>query len=224
MSVGNNAFYVKDCAIASLATGCKAQTLGEFRDALKVIPADSIYYHFWRQSIETSLVPGSFYNDFSLWAHYKLHDDVLAERLALLDPSEYEDLEKLRSDVLDVVENRLDEEEGLTIDYRAEAFHFIQSKIVVFNTAYKMEEPKDLVKTIPMLSRSSIFYHFIDARRRGVVGSDDFSVWLLSCPGNFGLLIDQLKQIDPYFITLADLQQRVSYVVSEYFINEKAPE
>lgn len=221
--MGNNAFYVKDCALASIATGSKAQTLGEFRDVIKIIPAESLYYHFWRQSIETSLVQGSFYNDFSLWAHYKLHDDVLAERLALLDPSEYEDLEKLRSDVLSVFENRLDEQEGSLIDYKAEAFHFIQSKIVVFNTSYKMEEPKDLVKTIPVLSRSSIFYHFIDARRRGVIGSDDFSVWLLSCSGNFEPLIEQLKQIDPYFITLADLQQRLSCVVNEFFINQKAP-
>lgn len=222
--MGNNVFYVKDCALASIATGSKAQTLAEFRDVIKIIPAESIYYHFWRQSIETSLVPGSFYNDFSLWAHYKLHDDVLAERLALLDPSEYEDLEKLREDVLEVIENRLDEQEGSVIDYRAEAFHFIRSKIVVFNTSHKMEEPKDLVKTIPLLSRSSIFYHFIDARRRGVIGSDDFSVWLLSFHGDFDPLVGQLKQIDPYFITLADLQQRLSNVVSEHFLNQKAPE
>lgn len=218
--MGMNAFYVKDCALASIATGCKAQTLGEFRDVLKIIPAESIYYHFWRQSIETSVVAGSFYNDFSLWAHYKLHDDVLAERLALLDPSEYEDLEKLRLDILHIIENRIEEEEGTVIYYRAEAFHFIRSKIVVFNTTYKMEEPKDLVKTIPAISRTSIFYHFIDARRRGVVGLDDFSTWLLSCPGKFDSLVDKLKQIDPYFIPLADLQQRLSNITCEYFLNE----
>ncbi len=213
-------FHVKDCAIAAIATGSKAQNLGEFRDRIKTIPAESIYYHFWQQSIETTLVSGSFYNDFSHWAHYHLHDDVLAERLALLDPSEYVDLEKLRADLIDIIENRLDEQDGLTLSLHTDAFHFIQSKIVVFNTPYKMEHPKELVKTIPVISHSSIFYHFIDARRRGTMTLDDFSSWLQCYQNQFNPLIERFKQIDPYFISLDGLQQKLSLVVTEYFLDK----
>lgn len=210
-------FHVKDCALAAIATGSRAQSLGEFRDRIKTIPAESIYYHFWRQSIETSLVPGSFYNDFSHWAHYQLHDDILAERIALIDPSEYVDLEKLRSDILDIIENRLDERDGAALCSYADSFHFIRSKIVVFNTPYKIEHPKDLAKTIPIVSRSSIFYHFIDARRREIVALDDFSSWLHGYHEEFAPLIQKLKQIDPYFIPLAELQQKISSTIIEYF-------
>lgn len=214
-------FLVKDCALAAIATGSRAQNLGEFRDRIKTIPAESIYYHFWRQSIETSLVPGSFYNDFSHWAHYQLHDDILAERIALIDPSEYEDLEKLRSDIIDVIENRLDEQDSTTLFSNADPFHFIRSKIVVFNTPYKMDHPKDLVKIIPIISRSSIFYHFIDARRREIISLDDFSSWLYSYHEEFAPLIERLKQIDPYFIPLANLQQKLSSTITEYFLDDK---
>lgn len=215
-----NLFYVKDCALAALATGNKAQTLAEFRDQLRNIPTESIYYHFWRQSIETSLVPGSFYNDFSHWAHYHLHDDVLAERLALIDPSGYQDMNKLREDIIEVIENRIDEQDGTNSFWHAEAFHFIESKIVVFNTAYKMEDPKDLVKVIPNLSPSSIFYHFIDARRRDPINTDDFSTWLETFKGQHEPLVQQFRAIDPYFITLAELQQRLIHIVTSYFIDK----
>lgn len=210
-------FLVKDCALASIATGIKAQTLGEFRDQLKTIPAQSIYYHFWRQTLETTLAPGSFYNDFSHWAHYHLHDDILAERLALIDPSEYTDMEKLRSDVIEIFENRIDEQDILFCFY-AEPFHFVQSKIVVFNTSLKMEQPKDLVKTIPKMSHSSIFYHFIDSRRRDQVALDDFSSWLHEWGPDFHPLVEHFEGIDPYFIPLVDLQEKLISIVTNFFL------
>lgn len=216
----NSPFYIKDCALAAIAIGSKAKTLGEFRDRLITIPAESIYYHFWRQSIETSLVPGSFYNDFSNWAHYDLHDDILAERLALIDPTEYEDLERLRAAVIDVVENRLDEQDAVPFYLHGEAFHFIKSKIVVFNTQYKMEHPRDLVKTIPFISHSSLFYHFIDARSREIQGLDDFSTWLHSYHEEFLPLLEKLKLIDPYFIPLASLKRKLQATVTEYFVKD----
>lgn len=214
-------FYVKDCALAAMAVGSKAQTLAELRDRMKAISAESIYYHFWRQSIEASLAIGSFHNDFSNWAHDQLHDDVLAERLALMDPSEYRNVEDLRSDILEVIENRLDEQSSTGFYAQAHAaFHFIQSKIIVFNTPYKMESPKELVKTLPILSPSSIFYHFIDARRRNVVGQDDFSIWLSSYQNRYLPLITCLKSVDPYFIPLIQLQQKLSSILTGYFSKE----
>lgn len=218
---GSKAFYVKDCALAAMATGIKAQTLGEFHDRLKMISAESIYYHFWRQSIEASLVPGSFHNDFSRWAHAHLHDDVLAERLALIDPSEYVDLDKLRFAMMEVLENRIDEVEVQILNPSVDAFYFIQSKIVVFSTPYVMQHPKELVKVVPEMSRSTIFYHFIDARRRNTTAVDDFSTWLKVYDHNqFSALLESLKQIDPYFIPLEHLQQKIIVAVTEYFLNE----
>ena len=39
-----SSFLVRDCAFISIATGYTARNLVEFRDLLKMIPAESIYH------------------------------------------------------------------------------------------------------------------------------------------------------------------------------------
>ena len=48
----NIPFAVKDCALITMATGIKVQTLREFASALKDIPLGSIYHHFWGRLLQ----------------------------------------------------------------------------------------------------------------------------------------------------------------------------
>nr|MBA3284226.1 hypothetical protein [Nitrosopumilus sp.] len=170
-----------------------------------------------------SLTQRAFFNDFSNWAHYHLYDDNLAECLALIDPSDYEDLEIMRLDMLDIVEDRIDENSRSSWLFAAEPFHFVKSNIVIFDSPYIMHQPRDLVKILPAISRSSIFYHFVDARRRESTRLDDFSKWIINFNHNhnFHELVERFKNIDPYFISMENLQVRLSMEVTEYFINKK---
>lgn len=215
-------FELKDCVLAPIATGIKAQNASEFRDKLAMIHSGCIFFHFWGGRLRSSIESLEFSNDFAHWAHRCLHDNVLAERLEILDPSEYPDIEKLRLEIIEIVDSRLDEIEYIPWARRENQFHFIRSKIVVFDTRFKMQQPGELIKILPLLSKSSIFYHFIDARRRTSTGEDDFSAWLRAFSTNYEGLIFQLKKIDPFFISLAEIQNRLVSVVTEYFLGASA--
>ncbi len=52
-------------------------------------------------------------NDFAEWVHHALQDNVLAERLSVIDPDPFVNLESLRQEVLEVIEQRLDEIETI---------------------------------------------------------------------------------------------------------------
>ncbi len=214
-------FYVKDCALAPIATGIQAQNLNEFRDRIAIIHPGCIFFHFWGSRLRTSIESVEFNNDFSFWSHNFLHDDTLAERLEILDPTEYQDIEKLRHEILEIIDNRLDELEYIPWARREHKFHFIRSRIVVFNTPYKIEQPSELIKILPLMSRSSIFYHFIDARRRTPNGEDDFTSWLKVLPQNYDNLIFQLKKVDPFFISLSALQHKLTDIFSEFFLGKQ---
>lgn len=203
-------FAIRDCVLIAIATGTKALTLKELRDGLAEIHPGSIYYHFWGGLLHPRFEEQEFNNDFAAWVRHGLHDAELAERLAVIDPNEFDQLEDLRRELIEIIEQRLDESERLQWLLAIRPFEFIQSQIVVFDTRTMLGEPEALVDVLPRVSTGTIFYHFIDARRRSPVQLDDFSAWLGSFGDQYADLIHELAGIDPYFGTLVELRQRLA--------------
>jgi hypothetical protein len=216
-SVVQNPFAVKDCALLAVATGRRAQNLRELRDILITIHPASIYHHFWGGLLRPSFDDPQFNNDFAAWCHYALHDDILAERLAVTDPTDYEDLEALRHSLLEVIEERLDEIERPQWARIDQQFNFLRSQIVVFDTHRSLANPEHFVHAINRMSVSSVFYHFVDARRRDPVGMDDFRTWLAGFGDIYAELSANLASVDPYFINLDELRQQLVLVFENYF-------
>lgn len=220
MSESNNSllpFAIKDCALVAIATGKKAQNLRELRDRLQTIAPGSIYYHFWARLLRPRFDNPQFINDFATWSHYSLHDEILAERLAIIDPTEFDNLERLRQELIEIVEQRLDEVEWPRWATADRQFHFIRSQIVVFDTELTVEKPEDLADIVPRLSLGSIYYHFIDARRRTEGGKDDFHAWLTAFDHTYGDLCRRLESVDPYFVSLSELRHHLAEMLRTHF-------
>jgi hypothetical protein len=205
-------FAVTDCAMLSIATGVVAQNLRELRDRLRTVHPSSIYYHFWGAHLRPGFEEPEFNNDFANWADEGLHDRSLAERLSVIDPPTIGDLESLREELLDVIEERLYESELVPWAKPEEAFHFIRSIIVVFDTGIRIDNPDALAGILPQMSNSSLYYHFIDARRREPEGIDDFRAWLAGFGDQYGGLSEQIADIDPAFITIGDLRRQLTAI------------
>jgi hypothetical protein len=211
-------FVVRDCALSAIATGQKAQNLKELRYNLLSVDPACVYYHFWGGLLRPRFDDPEFNNDFASWVKHSLHDTVLAERLGVIDPTDFADLEALREELIGVIEERLDESEVVTWAKADDQFHFIRSKIVVFRTGLVIKRPADLAEVLPHLSVSSVFYHAIDARRRNDDGRDDFYHWL--CGGvdrRFDDLGDMLAGVEPFFRPLSDLRATLSRLFRTYF-------
>lgn len=201
---------LKDCALIAIATGKKAITLKELRDGLLSITPASIYYHFWGGLLQPRFEEREYNNDFAAWVRHGLHEGVLAERLAVVDPNEFSDLERLRQELVELIEERLEESELVGWVRGTQQFEFIHSQIVVFDTHQRLEQPQQLAELMPYLSTSSIFYHFIDARRRFSEGGEDFSLWLQGFGEDYQSLCQALAAIDPYFGSLAELRHQLA--------------
>jgi hypothetical protein len=213
-------FEIKDCALIALATGKKVQNLHEMSDVLSFITPDSIYYHFWGGLLRPRFDDPEYHNDFAIWAAHSLHDKVLAERLALVDPTEFHTLDDLRHELIDLIEERLDEVEYPIWAKRDDQFEFISSQIVIFNTKKIVSQPRDFIEVIPNLSVGSIFFHFIDARRRLDNSVDDFQNWFSNFGDEHKELCRRIAEIDPYFVSLTKLRQQLTQVFNDYFQKE----
>lgn len=214
---GAKPFSIKDCALVALATGKRARLLQEFRRELFDIEATSIYHHFWGGLLQPRFEEREYNNDFAAWVRHGVHDTVLAERLAMLDPIRFPDLEALRHEIIEVIDARLDEADELFWIRATQQFEFIRSQIVVFDTEKRLHRPSELAPAIAAMSTSSVFYHFIDARRRTSNRHDDFSDWLAGWGEEFATLRDTLMSIDPYFGSLSELRDELARLVTAHF-------
>lgn len=210
-------FCVKSCAMAAMATGEHVGSLLGLRDKLVTIPADCIYYHFWGGRLFPQFTHPEYHNDFAIWVHANLHDESLAEQLSLIDPTQYSCLEELRTDLMEVVEQRLDEYTMLPLAKKDELFHFIRSSLIVFDTPYVFDSPRDMALKLKTVSPSSIYFHFIDARTRTPERIDDFSTFLGTFGDEYAVLIDMLKAIDPYFLSLSSLRNELISAMNRFF-------
>lgn len=215
-------FWIKDCALAILATGRRAQTLRELRDNIRDIHPGSIYHHFWGALLRPQFSDREYNNDFASWCYHSLHDNVAAERLAMIDPADYSDMEALRQELIEVIDERIDETEVVAVAKPDQQFHFARSVIVVFDTHKRLSHPRQLVEVMPQMSAGSIFYHFIDARRREPIGVDDFRAWLMGIGPEYQLLCDTVAEIDPYFESLYTLRDRLTEVFAHFLGNDSA--
>jgi hypothetical protein len=217
-------FVVKDCALTTIGLGVRAQNLKEFRDALNTVPSQSIYHHFWERLLRPQFDEPEYNNDFASWIYHALHDKALAERLAIIDPSEFHDLEALRNELVEVVDQRLDETEVIPWARQDQQFHFLRSSIVIFDTCIRMSDPAELVPVMPRLSTGSIFYHFIDARTRTDDHVDDFSAWLRGCGPEYEPLVHEIVSFDPYFSSLERIRDQLAEILTRYTTGVTAPE
>lgn len=200
-------FEVKDCALITRMSGVdSALNLRELRGRLRVCPAESIFHHFCEMQIRPTFDDPEFRNDFSVWASRDLRDRVLAERLGILDPYTFDDMEQLRARAIDIIEERLSEVEMIPWVPRGRDFRFMRAATIVFETGITLATLQDFLDVAPRLTPTSVYYHFIEARRRRDGRIDDFSHYLQHLPARPRELLDDLAAIDFYFMSLGELK------------------
>lgn len=198
-------FEIKDCTLLTRMSGlAPACNLRELRDRMALCSLNVIYHHF----CETLLVPSFNYpdyrNDLAVWARHHLRDEVLGERLGIIDPYGFASLEELRTVIIDILDERISERDMVPWAPPGHDFHFMEATTVVFDTGRSIEHPEKLPAAIPDMTGSSIFFHFFEARRRPPLGLDDFSAWLQSFEGDWSRYSKALADIDFPFYTLAE--------------------
>jgi hypothetical protein len=171
-------FEFRDCALITLSVGRSAQNLRELRDRLAEAPAESIWHHFHETLMRPVFDDPEFPNDFASWARRALHDDVLAERLGVIDPVEFDDIEQLRQHLIDVVEDRMFEVPYMVQAAPSHVLSFLRSQTVVLTTDLRAATPREMGERIPALPLGSLFVHVIEARRWNADHVDDFTNWL----------------------------------------------
>jgi len=205
-------FYFNTSAHLLRITEYAANTLSELLDALRQCPEDSVFQHTFRTLQEHHFLREGFSNDFAHWALASCNEPKLAEALASVDVREFTSVAELRQRLVEVMENALRDDPRAGGKIGEERFYFCASDIVVIPTTFKAQTIYEFAEGLRRVSLHSIHHHFIEARLRLKLMSNDFSQWLHE---DMGLTetARALNRVDIYTATLEDVRRQIVRVV-----------
>ena len=210
-------FYFNTSAHLMRITRQKSTTLSEFLDALRECPEASIFQHSFRTLQEHHFIREGFSNDFAHWALSACNEPGLAERLASVDVREFTSVTELRERFIQIVQNFLQSAPNAGSRIARETFYFCAADTVVIPTSFVARTLHEFAEGLRGVSVHSVHHHFIEARLRLKLMSNDFSQWLYEDLG-LAEAARQLNRIDIYTVTLDDVRERIIRIVERALI------
>ncbi|PYX81388.1 MAG: hypothetical protein DMG66_01740 [Acidobacteria bacterium] len=205
-------FYFNSAAHIIRIGRDRATTLGEFGEILKRCADEAIFQHTFQTLEEHHYVQEGFTNDFAQWSFSACNEVGLAERLASVDVREFTSIKALREKINATVDDYLKKNPQARDRVAFEPFYFCASDTVVVPTPFVARNLGEFADGLQRVSLHSIHFHFIEARVRLKLNSNDFSLWLEE-EMDLGSLADRLNRIDIYTSTLQDVRRKILKIV-----------
>jgi uncharacterized protein DUF5752 len=201
-------FQFIGCVELRQALDHRARDERELLDRLEEVPAGSVFYHTHGYFLRHRPITTAYGNDFAAWAAVQVRDQVLAERLAVINPFEMGSLEALREELLSVIHDHLLHLSSVPRVELGEVFHFQQSHIVEVPLGPQASTLAEFRAGLAEVDASAIYFHMVEARTRLGRRSGDFAEWIrteLALPA----LAERIERIDAYMTSLERVRARV---------------
>jgi hypothetical protein len=186
----------------------KATNLQELLEAIRTCPDTSIFQHTFQTLEEHHYIREGFSNDFAHWAFSACNEVGLAERLSSIDVREFTSISTLRERLVHLIDDYLQKNQRAATRTAMEPFYLMAADLVVIPTPYVARNLEEFADGMRKVSIHSIYYHFIDARLRIKLNTNDFSVWL-DKELEMRQAADRLNHIDIYTSTLEGVRRSI---------------
>lgn len=190
----------------------QARNLEQLLSALRSCSEASIFHHTFQTLEEHHFIREGLTNDFAQWVYGDLNEPELAEQLGGIDVRGFTSVAALREQLVATVESYLQQNALARERPASKPFYFCSSQTVVTPTPFVAHNLEEFIDTLQKVSIHTIHHHFIDARLRLKLASNDFSVWL---ERELGLkrAAALLNRIDIYTSTLNDVRRQILRVL-----------
>jgi Family of unknown function (DUF5752) len=205
-------FYFNSAAHLLRISREKAMNLQELLEAVRNCNDSCIFQHTFQTLEEHHFIREGFSNDFSHWAFSACNEVELAERLAAIDVREFTSIAALRERVVNIMEDYLQRNPRAATRAAMEPFYLMDSEAVVVPTPYVARNLEEFADGLRKVSIHGIYYHFIDARLRLKLNTNDFSIWLEQ-ELDMGPAADRLNRIDIYTSTLEGVRRNILRII-----------
>ncbi len=139
-----------------------------------------------------------------------LGEQALGEKLASVDPLEYDSLGALRDALIDVIDRHLESHPMASMKFvtEGEELFFVKAVHVILPTSHTARNLEEFASALERVSIHSLYYHLFDTRLRLGRKTNDFSLWVSR---ELGLteLADDFSRMDLYSQTLEGIREKM---------------
>ncbi len=219
MREATNPFVFIGCVELRQLLGRRAMDERELMDRLEDLPGGSVFYHTHGYFLRHRPMSIAYGNDFARWAAVEVRDQVLAERLAVVDPFAFATLDDLREELVSVIDDHLGHTTSVPRVEFGEPFYFQQSFLVQVPLVPGVMTLAAFRDGLAEVDASAIYFHMVEARARLGRRSGDFAEWLgtsLAMPE----LAARVERVDTYMTSLERVRARVLSLVDQVLEDE----
>jgi hypothetical protein len=192
--------------------GRKARDEQELLELLEEVPIDCIYHHTAVRFLRFEVVDAMFPNDFAMWAAREVRDQVLGERLGIIDPFDFPNLEALRQELVTTLDDHLSRINVVPRVIHGEPFHFMRSRLIEIPSGHEARDIPSFEHALAGVDVSSIYYHTVEARLRKGVVEGDFAKWLADQPGGAAVAA-KVARLSPFSSSLEAMRNQLLNLV-----------
>ena len=213
--ISDSTFAFIGCSEVQESLGQQAEDEKELAELVEEVPLDSIHFHTHSYFLRHRFIELAYPNDFSQWVVMQVGDHVLGERLAVVDPFDYPNLEDLREEIISIIDDHLSRMSTIPRVVFGEPFHFKRSRILEVPIGLEARSLGEFRQVVSEVDVSAIYFHMFEAHFRLGREESDFSAWIRS-----GLdlheLADRIRSINPYLGSLERLRSSLITVCDEF--------
>jgi Family of unknown function (DUF5752) len=217
--IAKDPFFFTGCWELKEMVGRSARDEQQLLEAIEEIPLDSLSYHTHSFFLRHAYIAGPYPNDFATWAAIQVRDRVLGEKLGILDPYDFENLEALRAEIVNIVDEHLSQLQIIPRVIYGEPFYFMQSRIIEVPTGLEARTLMEFRKILATVDISAVYYHNFEAMLRLGRRMGDFALWIeeqLHLPE----LAQKISRLDFYMTSLESIRHRIIKLCDEVLKKE----
>lgn len=213
--ISDSTFTFIGCSEVQEILGQQAEDEKELAELVEEIPLDSIHFHTHSYFLRHRFIERAYPNDFAQWVVTQVGDHVLGERLAVVDPFDYPNLEDLREEIISIIDDHLSRMSIIPRVVFGEPFHFKRSRILEVPIGLEARSLSEFREAVAEVDVSAIYFHMFEAHFRLGREESDFSAWIRS---GLGLheLADAIRAVNPYLGSLERLRSSLITVCDEF--------
>jgi hypothetical protein len=212
----NQPFRFSSCMELREVLGKRAMDEHRLLELIEEAPADCIYYHTHSYYLRHAYTQQLYSNDFATWLVLYAQDRVLGERLGVLDPFEFSDIEHLRDEIVTTMADHLNHSTAVSRCIVSEPFEFIRSHVIEIPLGLDARTLWEFRNALADVEVGAVYNHVCEARMRKKAPSADFAYWIASEEG-LGLqeLAMKVEQVGRLGLSLEGMRKKILHLCDE---------